>query len=474
MARASVPGRVVGAGVALGIAAAAGTGLLRRSGRDRSGHVSERERDYAAATHRVLVLGAGFGGLAVALELDRRLGERDDTSVLVVDRDNALLFTPLLWTVADGRAGPGDVVVPVRDFQKGRRFHLLHAQVEAIDLGRREVITSAGPRGYDTLVVALGSTTAVPDLPGLREHARVFHTAADAVGLRNALIDAVEAAHRTDDPAERRAWLTFVVGGGGDTGVELAATIREYLAAGLLAEYPWLAEDPPRVVVVGRASRLLPMADPATSDRVRRALEEGEIEVLTGASVESVDERTVRTSKGEIPARTLFWAAGITAPPVVRALPVGHAPNGALLVDDHLRLPAHPEVYAIGDAAWAYDSATGNPVPPTAQAATHQGTYVAATIAAGLDHREASAFRFAPKGHLALLGHRTGVARVGRWAFGGLPAWLLWHGYYLTRIPSWRNRLRLATGWALSGIVGRDTGQLDLGTGGKATREVAS
>jgi NADH dehydrogenase len=232
---------VVGAGVALGIAAAAGTGLLRRSGRDRSGHVSERERDYAAAAHRVLVLGAGFGGLAVALELDQRLGERHDTSVLVVDRDNALLFTPLLWTVADGRAGPGDVVVPIRDFQKGRRFHLLHARVEAIDLGRREVITSAGPRGYDMLVVALGSTTAVPDLPGLREHARVFNTAADAVGLRNALIDAVEAAHRTDDPAERRAWLTFVVGGGGDTGVELAATIRDYLASGLLAEYPWLA-----------------------------------------------------------------------------------------------------------------------------------------------------------------------------------------------------------------------------------------
>ena len=459
--------RAVGAGIGLA-AVAAIAGLRRRSGPADVAHVSERERDYAAATHRVLVLGAGFGGLAVALGLDRRLHGRDGVSVLAVDRGNALLFTPLLWTVADGRAGPGDVVVPVRAFQRGRRFHLLHAEVEAIDLERREVATSAGPRPYDTLVIALGSTTAVPDLPGLREHARVFHSAADAVGLRNGLIDAVEAAHQTDDPAERRAWLTFVVGGGGDTGVELAATIRDYLAAGLLAEYPWLATEPPRVVVVGRAERLLPMSDPATSDRVRRALEEGEIEVLTGAAVESVDERTVRTSRGEIPARTLFWAAGITAPPVVRALPVGHAPNGALMVDDRLRLPGYPEVYAIGDAAWAYDAETGAPVPPTAQAAGHQGGYVAGAIAAGLAGREAAPFRFAPKGHLALLGHRTGVARVGRWTFGGLPAWLLWHGYYLSRIPSWRNRLRLAADWGLAAVAGRETGQLELGQGRSA------
>ena len=464
--------RVAGAGFGLAALAAA-LGVLRRSGREQVRHVSERERGYAEAAHRVLILGAGFGGLAVALELDRRLGGRDDVSVLVVDRDNALLFTPLLWTVADGRAGPSDVVVPIRAFQKGRRFHLLHAEVEAIDLARREVATSAGPRPYDTLVITLGSTTAVPDLSGLRRHARLFHSAADAVGLRNHLIDAVEAAHQTDDAAERRAWLTFVVGGGGDTGVELAATIHDYLTTGLLAEYPWLADEPPRVVVVGRADRLLPMADPGTSDRVRRALEEGGIEVLTGAAVEAVDERAVRTSRGEIPTRTLFWAAGITAPSVVRALPVGHAPNGALLVDDRLRLPGYPEVSAIGDAAWAYDAKTRDPVPPTAQAAGHQGDYVARAIAAGLAGEEVPPFRFAPRGHLALLGHRTGVARVGRWTFGGLPAWLLWHGYYLSRIPSWRNRLRLAADWALAGVAGRDTGQLDLGSGRAGSSEGA-
>src|SRR5262249_7979783 len=149
-----------------------------------------------------------------------------------VERDNSLLFTPLLWTVADGRAAPNDVVVPIRKFQRGRHFHVLQAEVREIDLEHRVVLTSAGERPYDTLVIAVGSVTAVPDLPGLHEHAQVFDTPADAVELRNRLIDAVEAAHNALDPQERREWLTFVVSGGGDTGVELAAVISSYLHGG--------------------------------------------------------------------------------------------------------------------------------------------------------------------------------------------------------------------------------------------------
>jgi len=425
-------------------------------------HVSNRDQAYETAAHRVLILGAGFGGLGVALDLDRRLDGRKDVSVLVVDRDSALLFTPLLWTVADGRADPSDVVVPVRAFQRGRKFHLLHAEVQGIDLTRQEVQTTAGSRPYDVLVIALGSVTAVPDLPGLREHARVFHSPIDALELRNHLIEAVEAAHQTEDVNERQAWLTFVVGGGGDTGVELAATIRTYLATGLLASYPWLTEAPPRIVVVGRAGRLVPMSDPGTSDAVRRALQREGIEVLTGVTIEGVTDRTVRTSRGEIPARTLFWAAGITAPRVVRELPVEHAGNGAVIVDDRLRVPSYPQVYVVGDAAWAFDSETRAPVPPTAQAAEHAGRFVAGAIAAGLAGEEPPRFRYRPRGYLALLGHGTGVARIGPVTLTGRPAWLLWHGYYLSRIPSWRNRLRLVTGWLLSGVTGRETAQLPL------------
>src|SRR6476646_3336639 len=252
-------------GIALWGAAVAGAGALaRRLRRDRrlrallEAHSSETDREYREAQRRVLILGAGFGGLHAALELDRRLrGTRwaAGTSILLADRNNDLLFAPLLWIVANGRANPSDVMVPVRAFQRGRRFHVLYAGVTAINLEERVVSTTAGPRPYDYLVIALGSRTAVPDLPGLRERAWLFHNPADALLLRNHLIEAIEQAHQVTDPAERQEWLTFVVGGGGDTGVELAATIHSYLVGGMFARYPWLASEALRIVVVGHAPR---------------------------------------------------------------------------------------------------------------------------------------------------------------------------------------------------------------------------
>src|SRR5579859_1279693 len=217
--------------LAWGLTAAIGGTLLYRkimkSGKAKQWeqHKSESEEHYRNAGTRILILGGGFGGLSTALQLDQQLSFSDDVSVLVVDRNNDLLFTPLLWTVASGRANPNNVTVPIRDFQKGRRFHVLHAEIERIDLDRKIVYTSADERPYDILVIALGSHTIVPDLPGLRKYALPFHTPADALQLRNHLIDAIEAAHHTDDPEERQRWLTFVVGGAGDTGIELAATI---------------------------------------------------------------------------------------------------------------------------------------------------------------------------------------------------------------------------------------------------------
>ncbi len=455
--------------VALSAIVAAGTALVgwqrRKASVDkrRSGHMSQTEASYRNARTRILILGAGFGGLATALKLDQQFKLTDESSVLLVDRDNGMLFTPLLWTVANGRVSLNNVVIPIRSFQKGRRFHVLQAEVESIDLDRKEVRTSADSRPYDILVIALGSHTSVPDLPGLREHALPFHRPADAQELRNHLIDAIEAAHHADSPMERQEWLTFVVGGAGDTGIELAAIIHDYITKGLFGEYPWLADVPIRVIVVGRAERVLPMSDPRTSQQVRRTLEQEGIEVLTGASIRGVTETAVETSSGAIPARTLFWAAGITAPDVVRQLPVQHAPNGAVIVDDHLRIPGHPEVYVLGDSAWAYDPVTSAPVPATGQAARQQGLYIGKAIATECAGRSAKPYRYMMLGHLALLGSHTGVAQVGPITFTGLPAWVFWHLVYLLRNPSWIKRIRLVVDWLLSGLLGRETGQLRLG-----------
>ena len=459
--------------IVLGAAMLGGAVALGRLGRRAPGlrhppHTSQTEAGYRTAHRRILILGAGFGGLATALGLDDQLRDVPDTSILVVDRNNDLLFAPLLWIVANGRANASDVMVPVRAFQRGRGFHLLYADVTGIDLDKREVGTTAGPRPYDYLVIALGSVTAIPALPGLREHALLFHTPADALQLRNHLIEAIENAHQATDPAERQAWLTFVVGGGGDTGIELAATIHSYLVGGLFARYPWLAAADIRIVVVGRADRLLPMSTPETSDAVRRTLEAAGIEVRTGVAVQGATDAAVLTDQGPIPARTFFWAAGISAPEVVRTLASEHARNGALLVDNHLRLADHPEVFVVGDVAWAFDAATHDPIPPTAQAAEHEGAYVARALAAAIRGTPAPPFRFRPLGHLALLGNYTGVAELGPFMFTGPLAWVLWHSYYLWHIPSWRNRIHLVVDWLLSWLTGPDTTKLPLGSAHRA------
>lgn len=433
-------------------------------------HVNATEETYRSAGHRILILGAGFGGLTAALELDKAIPKKSDTSILVIDRDNSQMFTPLLWTVASGRTSPNNVVVPIRAFQGGRRFHALQAEVQHIDLDRREVHTSAGIRPYDQLVIALGRRTVVPDLPGVRGRALTFQMAGDAVQLRNQLIDAVEMAHNATDPEERRAWLTFVVSGGGDTGVELAATIREYLTDGLFAAYPWLHHEPARVVLVSRSDRLVPGEKPQTSEMVRKVLERQGVEVLTNVSVEAASDGMVRTSAGPISAHTLFWAAGTSAPSIVSDLPVEHARNGSLIVDDHLRVVGHPEVYAIGDAAWIIDPATGEGVPPTAQAAQGEGKYVAKAIAAELAGKEYAPYKYTTLGHLSLLGKWTGVATIGRFTFSGFPAWVVWHGAYLLRINSWRKRMRLVDDWGQALILGRETSQLRLRDDEERTR----
>jgi NADH:quinone reductase (non-electrogenic) len=314
-------------------------------------------------------------------------------------------------------------------------------------------------------VLGLGSVTAVPDIPGLRDHALLFHSPADALQLRNHIIDAIEKAHQCENMEDRKAWLTFVVGGGGDTGCELVATIWDYAVNGLLKQYPWLEDTPPRVVVVEQKQRLMPMANKKVSAQVTRILKARNIDIRTDTTITQVAPGSVHTSHGEIPAHTIFWAAGTTAVDVVRDVRAEHQKNGALPVDGCLRLPEHPEVYVLGDSAWICDPKSGAPVPPTAQAAEQEGRYVARAIVAQLRGLPPlPAFRFESRGHLTLLGSHTAVAELGPLVLTGPLAWLLWHGYYMTRIPAWHNRLHLAADRLLAALVGRETSQLRLGT----------
>ncbi len=437
-------------------------------------HTSETATEYRGARRRILILGGGFGGLKAATELDKTFGKDEDVSILLVDRANGQLFTPLLWMVADGRISPNDVVVPLRGVQRGRSFHILHAEIEHIDLDTRSVHTSAGDYPYDTLIVALGSVTSVPDLPGLRDNALMFHSPGDAVQLRNHVIDAVEAAHHTDDEDERQAWLTFVVCGGGDTGVELAATIHDYLVDGILAQEPWLSGPTPRIVIVERSERLMHLSKKKVSVLTKKLIEKIGVEVLTSTDLESLEQNVVHTSKASIPARTVFWAAGTAATKIVHELPVEHARNGAIKVDQHLRVQDRPEVYVLGDAAWALDGVDGSPVPPTAQAAEQQGRYVAKLIAAEMSGAKPLPYSYESLGHFTLLGQHTAVAEIKSFVFSGLPAYLMWHAYYIMTIGAWRNRIHIGVEWLLAVLTGRETVELRLGMGGPSDEKEPS
>lgn len=437
-------------------------------------HTSETANEYRNAHRRILILGGGFGGLKTATELDKTLGQEEDVSILLIDRANGQLFTPLLWMVADGRISPNDVVVPLRSVQRGRSFHILHAEIEHIDLDARSVTTSAGAYPYDTLIVALGSVTSVPDLPGLRDNALMFHSPGDAVQFRNHVIDAVEAAHHTDDEDERKAWLTFVVCGGGDTGVELAATIHDYLVDGILAQDPWLSGPTPRIVIVERSERLMHLSKKRVSALTEKLIKKIGVEVLTSTDVKSLDGKVVHTSKESIPARTVFWAAGTAATKIVHDLPVEHEHNGAIKVDEHLRIKGRPEVYVLGDAAWALNGIGGSPVPPTAQAAEQQARYVAKVIADESTGQRIPPYSFESLGHFTLLGQHNAVAEIKSFVFSGLPAYLMWHAYYIMAIGAWRNRIHIGVEWLLAVLTGRETVELRLDMGGPSDEKTSS
>lgn len=436
---------------------------VRRTTVPRRRHASQSAESWEQSRNKILILGGGFGGIATALALDRQLRGDPDASVLLVDRGNAQLFVPLLWTVADGRASAAHVMVPIRSYQRGRAFHVLHAEVQHIDLDRRVVVTSAGERAYDRLVIALGSVTTVPEkIPGASEHAHVFRTPADAMELRNRIIDALEGAHQTDSAEDRSAWLTFVVIGGGDTGTELAATIYDFVRQAIQKEYPWLVDAAVCVTVIEALDRLVPLSSEMVSRRVRKSLERRGIVVRTGAGVDRIDDGAVYAGGSTIPTHTVFWSAGIAPPQLVRDIEADHAKNGALLVDERLRVRPRHEVYAIGDNAWAVDSVTGNPVPALAQAAEREAHHVARAIVADLHGTSSKPFRFNKLGQMTLLGNYDAVVEIGPVTISGPVAWFAWHAYYALHVGSWRTRILLVTGWLMAALLGRETSEIPL------------
>ncbi len=411
----------------------------------------------SAAPH-VVVLGGGFAGAYAAMELERRLG--DAARITLVNRENFFLFTPMLHEVAASDLDVTHIVNPLRKLL--RRATLFHGSVERIDLAARKVVVSHGVDAghpheldYDHLVVALGSITNFHGTPGVAARALTMKSSGDAIGLRNRLIENLEEADFECCPKVRERMLNFVVAGGGFAGVETAAAMHDFLEEARRF-YPHLSDSRARVVLVHSGTEILPELDARLGAYARETLGARGVEIRLGERVAGFSDDGVSLSGGSlVPTRTLVWTAGTSSHPLVQALPCV-LERGRIVVNEFLEAEGTPGLWALGDCARVPDLVTGGVCPPTAQHASRQAKVLAANVAAAIGRGRRRPFRFRTLGQLASLGHRRGVAQILGMRFSGFVAWWLWRTIYLSKLPRFERKVRVALDWTLDLFFSKD------------------
>jgi NADH:ubiquinone reductase (H+-translocating) len=400
-------------------------------------------RRYLATMPRVVIVGAGFGGLNCARALAGK-----PVDVLLIDRQNYHLFTPLVYQVASSLLNPSDIAFPVRTVLRGaRNVGVRLAEVTGVDFDHRLVRTVDGPdEPYDYLVLATGARINFFGQSAIEASAFNLSDLPSALQLRNHVLSRFEAAVTADLPAKRRA-LTFVVVGGGPTGVEYAGALAELVRLVVLRDYPGIVRADVRILVVEGADRVLPAFPPQLGAHARSRLERLGATVRTGVLVRSVNKSRIELSSGEtVDADTLVWAAGVMPNALAAALPTGRRKNGRVEVDEYLRLRGQERVFAIGDMA-AVLHGDGD-LPMLAQPAIQEGRAAGRNILRHLAGRPLRPFRYFDPGIMATIGRNAGVAQIRRLALKGWLGWVAWLAVHLYFLIGFRNRLAVLLQWA--------------------------
>ncbi len=392
---------------------------------------------------RVVIVGAGFGGLQAAKALARAPAD-----VILVDRQNHHCFQPLLYQVATAALSPADVAWPTRHILNDQRnATVLMEEVSGVDLRQKLLHTNFGDVAYDYLVIATGAMHSYFEHDEWAAYAPGLKRIEDATRIRRSILIAFEQAELTTDADERRRLLTFVIAGGGATGVEMAGAIAEVARQTLATDFRRIDPRSARIILIEAGPRLLPSFPPGQSDYVRAALIRAGVDVKTDTRVTTCDAGGVDTDSGRIDAGTIIWAAGVTASPAARWLNAEADRAGRVKVNPDLSLPGHPEVFVIGDTA-AVIEPDGHPVPGIAPAAKQMGNYVAKLIAARIAGRPTpAAFRYMHLGELATIGRRAAVVKFGRLQLQGFIGWLFWAAVHIYFLIGVRNRFIVAFSW---------------------------
>ena len=401
---------------------------------------------------RVVIVGAGFGGLEAALKLGRA-----PVHVTVIDRNNHYVFQPLLYQVATAYLSPADITAPIRTvLRRQRNTEVLLAEATAVDVAQREVrvrdeITGA-ERGvpYDYLVLATGAGESYFGRDDWAAYAPGLKTIPDATALRRKVLLAFEEAEllAASDPERVRSLLTFVIVGGGPTGVELAGAIAELAHRTLRGDFRHIDVTSARIVLVEALPRLLNTFPESLSEKATRKLEKLGVEVRTGGRVEEVDADGVVVAGERIASKTVIWAAGVKASPAGAWLGAESDRAGRVLVNGDLSVPGHPEIFVLGDTASAMGD-DGKPLPGVAPVAMQQGRYVGRAIRARVEGREnPRPFKYFNKGNLATIGRSYAIADFGFARVSGFIAWVLWLGVHILYLIGFRNRLLVMVQWA--------------------------
>jgi len=391
----------------------------------------------------VVIVGAGFGGLRAARALARA-----PVRIVLLDRHNYHLFQPLLYQVATAGLSPEGIARPVRAILRGQQnLEFRMAEVTGVDLAAGAVRTDAGAVPYDHLILAMGGETNFHGIESVARHGFGLKDVEEAVAIRNHVLGCFEDAMLEADAARRRALLTFIVVGGGPTGVEMAGAFAELVRLVLVKDYPRLNLVDVRILLLEASDRLLVSMPPRLSAAAAETLWAKHVEVRFGAAVEGYDGTCARLAGGEtIPARTLVWAAGAKAAALTGALGLRTARQGRIAVEPTLQVPGHPDVYVVGDAAWV--EREGAPLPMMAPVAIQMAETAARNIVRQIAGRAPEPFRYRDPGSLATIGRSAAVAYIHGLSFTGFPAWVVWLVVHLVQLIGFRNKLLVLINWA--------------------------